>query len=161
MGRSREKPGHRRVQVNPATRLRIYAREGGLCAWCGRDLRQTGAHIDHLVYEEGPHHERSPLALRAVASCPDCNGVRGNCGGRIVGFQWYLGSFTGINPPDLALGWAGRMIWVGQDYQDVMQALRYEIDTDNATPLSAEHVKAIKRASDTRERWPEDEEIES
>ena len=155
-GTGRKSGRQRAQQVDEGTRHWIYSREAGFCAWCDADLSITGAHIDHLAYETGPFSQRSPLASRALASCPRCNVVRGACGPRADLWCAYL---VGCRAAD-SIGWAGVMMLGGASVTEVQGACaihRIEVRAGlRAAPESIpdDRYAAIRRASDTRGRWP-------
>lgn len=58
--------------IADGTRALVYAREGYRCFWCWCDLRETGAHFDHVRRIRG----EDPVYLLGVAACPTCNVTR-------------------------------------------------------------------------------------
>lgn len=59
-----------RPKVSKAKRKRVYERDKGICAYCGKHVPFHGFHIDHVIpLAKGGNNEDSNL----VVSCPSCN----------------------------------------------------------------------------------------
>lgn len=56
--------------IRKETRLAIYLHWGMHCGWCGANLVEVGASLDHI---RGRTHRRGNDPSNLVASCPDCN----------------------------------------------------------------------------------------
>ena len=91
-GRTAGNKGQGSKWIRRATRLRIYARDGCRCVWCGRDVRpgipgqagsivQVGstifavATLDHVVPRE---HGGSNKPHNLITACMQCNRERGS-----------------------------------------------------------------------------------
>lgn len=63
-------PKGQRPKVSKAKRKRIYERDKGICAYCGKHLPFDSFHIDHVIpLAKGGNNEESNLTV----SCPKCN----------------------------------------------------------------------------------------
>jgi 5-methylcytosine-specific restriction endonuclease McrA len=55
----------------------IAARDGGLCAYCGRDAAESGAHL-HLDHLTPKASGGADVAANLVTACRRCNSARQN-----------------------------------------------------------------------------------
>ncbi|MCT3465886.1 HNH endonuclease [Lactobacillus delbrueckii subsp. bulgaricus] len=65
-------PKGQRPKISKAKRKRIYVRDKGICAYCGKRLefKPNGFHIDHIrPLAKGGNNEDSNLTV----SCRECN----------------------------------------------------------------------------------------
>lgn len=65
-------PKGKRPEISKAKRKRIYIRDKGICAYCGKhlDFKPNGFHIDHIKpLAKGGNNEDENLTL----SCGHCN----------------------------------------------------------------------------------------
>ena len=69
----RRAEGDETVAISKKTREAVYAKYGGHCAYCGREIAYNDMQVDHFVAKRGWNESGTDAVENLMPSCRMCN----------------------------------------------------------------------------------------